>query len=92
MAGRNVADKILAIVFPISAFVAAGFEHSVANMYFIPLGILRERPRSGPGIEHLNWTGFLQNLLPVTIGNLAGGAVMVGLVDWVIYRRPAVRE
>jgi len=90
LAGRNVADKILAIIFPISAFVAAGFEHSVANMYFIPLGIfLRGRANAGnvPGLDSLNWSGFLHNLLPVTLGNFVGGAVMVGLVYYVIYRR-----
>lgn len=92
MAGRNVSDKILAIVFPITAFVACGFEHSVANMYFIPLGIfLREQAvASGTAnLDALNWVGFARNLLPVTLGNLVGGAGMVGLVYWVIYRRGA---
>jgi formate/nitrite transporter len=91
MAGRNVTDKILAIVFPISGFVAAGFEHSVANMYFIPLGLfLRESiAMSGAGIEPLTWTGLARNLVPVTLGNLLGGAGMVGLVYYVIYRRHA---
>jgi formate/nitrite transporter FocA (FNT family) len=91
MAGRNVADKILAIVFPISAFVAAGFEHSVANMYFIPLGLfLRESiATSGAGMEPLTWMGLARNLVPVTLGNLFGGAGMVGLVYYVIYRRHA---
>lgn len=83
MAGRNVADKILAIVFPISAFVACGFEHSVANMYFIPLGLFLQDGVPGA----LTWAGFLHNLLPVTLGNIAGGAGIVGLVYWVIYRR-----
>jgi formate transporter len=83
MAGRNVADKILAIIFPIAAFVACGFEHSVANMYFIPLGIfLQDKPVAG-----LDWLGFIRNLIPVTLGNVFGGAAMVGLVYWVIYRR-----
>ncbi len=82
MAGRNVADKILAIVFPITAFVACGFEHCVANMYFIPLGLLLQNIEGG-----VSWQGFLHNLVPVTLGNLAGGAGMVGLVYWVIYRR-----
>lgn len=82
MAGRNVADKILAIVFPITAFVACGFEHSVANMYLIPLGIFLSEGAGAP-----TWGGFLHNLLPVTLGNLVGGAGMVGLVYWVIYRR-----
>lgn len=90
MAGRSVADKIPAIVFPITAFVACGYEHSVANMYFIPLGIFLRESVPLEGIAHLGaltWTGFGKNLLPVTLGNLAGGAGMVGLVYYVIYRR-----
>jgi formate/nitrite transporter len=89
MAGRNVADKILAIVFPITAFVACGFEHSVANMYLIPLGILLrdEAIAVGVTVGVLNWSGFLNNLVPVTLGNLVGGAGMVGLVYWLVYRR-----
>ena len=90
MAGRNVSDKILAVVFPIAAFVAAGFEHSVANMYFIPLGIfLREHvtPSTVLSLDSLDWLGFARNLIPVTLGNLVGGAGMVGFVYWVIYRR-----
>jgi formate transporter len=83
LAGRTVTDKILAIIFPISAFVAAGFEHSVANLYFIPLGIFLS-PATAPAP---NWAGLLHNLLPVTLGNLVGGAGLVGLVYWVIYRR-----
>ncbi|MGH8700524.1 MAG: formate/nitrite transporter family protein [Burkholderiales bacterium] len=83
MAGRSVTDKILAIVFPISAFVAAGFEHSVANMYFIPLGILL----SGGGPAAPDWWGFAANLLPVTLGNIAGGSVMVAAVYHLIYNR-----
>jgi formate/nitrite transporter FocA (FNT family) len=85
MAGRSVADKVLAIVFPISAFVAAGFEHSVANMYLIPLGILLKDGASAAG--SLDWSGFGANLLPVTLGNIAGGSVMVALVYFIIYRR-----
>jgi formate transporter len=87
LAGRNVTDKILAIIFPISAFVAAGFEHSVANMYFIPLGIFLHA-------EAVTWSGLAHNLIPVTLGNLVGGAEMVGLVYYVIYRRqtPSARE
>ncbi|MBI5772486.1 MAG: formate/nitrite transporter family protein [Verrucomicrobia bacterium] len=86
LAGRTVTDKILAIIFPISAFVAASFEHSVANMYFIPLGLFLS---DGSTASALNWAGFLHNLLPVTLGNLVGGAGLVGLVYWVIYRREA---
>lgn len=90
MAGRTVTDKVLAIVIPIAAFVACGFEHSVANMYFIPLGVfLREQVAASgaANLEALNWFGLVRNLLPVTLGNLVGGAGMVGSVYWVIYRR-----
>jgi formate transporter len=90
MAGHTVTDKILAIVFPISAFVAAGFEHSVANMYLIPLGILL-RANVTPAADSLNWGGFAANLLPVTLGNIAGGSVLVALVYFVIYRRGKYR-
>ncbi len=92
MAGRNVTDKILAILFPITAFVAAGFEHSVANMYFIPLGIALRGDVLLPGgvdASALDWIGLARNLLPVTLGNLVGGAGMVGLIYWLIYRRKA---
>ena len=92
MAGRSVTDKVLAIIFPIAAFVACGFEHSVANMYFIPLGVLlREQAIAARtvNLDALNWVGLARNLLPVTLGNLVGGAGMVGLVYWVIYRRGA---
>jgi len=85
---RSTADKILAIVPPIAAFVAAGFEHSVANMFFIPMGLLLKANtsfvdgRSGlPDLSHLTWERFLLgNLLPVTIGNVLGGTLMVGAV------------
>jgi formate transporter len=94
MAGRSVADKVLAIIFPIAAFVACGFEHSVANMYFIPLAIFLREQAFASGLINLdavNWFGLGRNLLPVTLGNLFGGAGMVGLVYWIIYRRPALR-
>jgi len=81
MAGRSVADKVLAIVFPITAFVAAGFEHSIANMFFFPLAMLLGAP--------LGATEVLHNLLPVIAGNIVGGSVLVALVYWVVYVRPA---
>lgn len=92
LAGRSVTDKIFAIIFPISAFVALGFEHSIANMYFIPLGILiRDLGLSGlppdTNLQHLNWLGFLRNIIPVTLGNIAGGSVLVALVYYIVYRR-----
>jgi formate transporter len=78
-AAHSVSGKILAIVFPITAFVALGFEHSVANAYLIPLGILA-------GAQG-GLSGFAQNLMPVTIGNIIGGGGAVAFVYWVIYRR-----
>lgn len=96
-AGHSVTDKILAILFPITAFVAMGFEHSVANMYFIPAGILAQydpaivsaAQANGQtlNLAHLNAAGLLANLLPVTLGNIVGGSVFVGLVYWFIYSR-----
>jgi formate/nitrite transporter len=80
MAGRTVSDKILGIIFPIAAFVAAGFEHSVANMYFIPLGVFLH--------ADIGFAEMFRNLVPVTLGNLVGGVAMVGLVYHTIYRRP----
>ena len=94
MAGRTVTDKVLAIVFPITAFVACGFEHSVANMYFIPLGVFLQDQAIATetaNLASLGWVGFARNLLPVTLGNLVGGAGMVGLVYWIVYRRGAAR-
>jgi len=87
LAGRSIVDKICAIVFPISAFVAAGFEHSVANMYFIPLGILLKDRIPGAAAAYLDWNGLWTNLLPVTLGNIAGGALLVALVYYFIYQR-----
>jgi formate/nitrite transporter len=95
---RTTTDKILAIVPPITAFVAAGFEHSVANMYFIPVallvktwgeaGFLEDIHKSAANFPHLTWGNFfIANLLPVTIGNIIGGAVMVGAIYWFVYLR-----
>ncbi len=85
LAGRSVVDKAVAIVFPISAFVAAGFEHSIANMYFLPLGTLLQASLGQP--LELAW--LWRNLVPVIAGNLVGGSVLVALVYYVIYRRGA---
>ncbi|MGB7948773.1 MAG: formate/nitrite transporter family protein [Candidatus Binatia bacterium] len=87
MAARSVVDKIFAVIFPISAFVAAGFEHSIANMYFIPLGLLLKDRIPVAGAEDLSWGGLCSNLLPVTLGNIVGGGVMVALVYYFVYRR-----
>lgn len=80
LAGRSVLDKVVAVVFPVTAFVAAGFEHSIANMYFLPLAALLGAPIGAAEIA--------RQLLPVIAGNLVGGSVLVALVYWVIYVRP----
>jgi formate transporter len=87
MAGRSVVDKAVAIVFPVSAFVAAGFEHSIANMYLFPLAMLVQGDAAG--MAGVTWTGLAGNLLPVIAGNLLGGSVLVGLVYHLVYRRSA---
>ncbi|OJX46913.1 MAG: formate transporter FocA [Chloroflexi bacterium 44-23] len=97
---RSSTDKILAIIFPISAFVAAGFEHSVANMYLVPFGLLVQQFDPSfvvslgdkVNLAGLTWGAFfLKNLLPVTIGNIIGGAGLVGIIYWVIYLRRSKR-
>jgi formate transporter len=81
LAGRTVTDKLLAIVLPITAFVAAGFEHSVANMYLIPMAMMLQAQAG----QAADFAGLARNLVPVVLGNLAGGSVLVGLVYYVIY-------
>ena len=94
--GRTTVDKVVAVTMPIALFVATGFEHSVANMFMVPLGIL-VRTYAGAefwatsGLDQaayadLTWSGFLvDNLLPVTLGNIVGGGVMIGVLYWTIF-------
>lgn len=95
---RTTTDKIISIIFPITAFVAAGFEHCVANMYFIPIGIMVKKSapehfwvqisKTSGDFTYLSWKNFfLVNLLPVSIGNVLGGALLVGMVYWFVYIR-----
>jgi formate transporter len=93
---RSTIDKIATIIFPITAFVAAGFEHSIANMYFIPIGLLIKTfdpafaASTGLEFGSLTWQAFLiNNLLPVTIGNIIGGTVFVAAIYWAIFLRRA---
>lgn len=72
---KTITDKILSIIFPISAFVAMGFEHSVANMYFLTIA------------NQSNYSEIIKNLIPVTLGNIIGGAIFVGLIYWILYLR-----
>jgi len=99
MSARTLIDKVVVIVPPIAAFVAAGYEHSVANMYFFPAALFHKgfaadsfwstTETTADGFPHVSWQHFMyNNLLPVTIGNILGGAVLVGLVYWFVYLRP----
>lgn len=85
MAGRSVMDKVVAIVFPITAFVAAGFEHSIANMYFMQLALIIEWFEPSNAQSLVTCSGMVGNLVPVILGNLVGGSVLVGWVYHVIY-------
>ena len=97
---RNVADKIMTLIFPIGGFVASGFEHLVANMYFIPMGIFLKgntevvaaaEKMAGKTLDltNLTWKGFFViNQFPVLLGNVFGGVVLAGLAFWFIYLRP----
>jgi formate/nitrite transporter len=97
---RSTTDKILAIIPPIAAFVAAGFEHSIANMYFIPIGLFVKYfgdtkffeaiGKTAEAFPNLTWGNFfVKNLIPVTLGNIIGGAGLVGLVYWFVFLRRA---
>jgi formate/nitrite transporter len=81
MGGRSVTDKILAILFPITAFVAMGFEHSIANWFFLPLGLVLDSERM------VSTVGVMRNLIAVTAGNVVGGTLLVAGVYWVAYLR-----
>ena len=97
-AGRTVTDKLLAVFLPVTAFVAGGFEHSVANMFFLPFGALVAADAdalaaaglTAADVSRLDLAGIVQNLVAVTLGNIVGG-VVVGLADWTVHlRRRAV--
>ena len=89
LSAREITGKILVIFFPIMAFVALGFEHCVANMYFIPMGLmLKGTMTTGSNLTGLTWNAFLMdNLVPVTLGNIVGGALFVGSTYWWVYIR-----
>lgn len=100
MSARSVTDKVVAVVPPVAAFVAAGFEHSVANMYFVPAALFQRlvaradfwtaTATSADHYRSITWSRFtIHNLIPVTLGNIVGGAVLVGLTYWFVYLRPS---
>ena len=94
---RTTLDKIVSIIFPITAFVAAGFEHSIANMYFVPYALfvkmfdpvfIAKVAEKVPGLESLTWEAFfINNLIPVTIGNIIGGVLLVAFIYWAVFLR-----
>lgn len=93
---QSITGKIWGIFFPIMAFVASGFEHSIANMYFIPAGIMAKATKAGEAflaanptanLDAMNWETMWNNLIPVTLGNIVGGAFFVGMLYWYIYTR-----
>jgi formate transporter len=99
---RTTVDRVLTIIPPIAAFVAAGFEHSIANAYFIPMGLFirigapdtfwQSIGKTAADFPELTWCNFfVGNLLPVTIGNMIGGSVMVAGVYWFVYLRKAAQ-
>ena len=90
---RTVVGKIFAIFFPIMAFVASGFEHSIANMYFIPMGLALKGQGLAEATANLTVAGMnVKNLIPVTIGNIVGGAFFVATLYWVVYVRKGKKE
>ncbi|MBI5032381.1 MAG: formate transporter FocA [Chloroflexi bacterium] len=100
---RSTTDRIFTIIPPITAFVAVGFEHSIANMYFIPIGLLIKTfapesfwtsiAKTATNFPNITLSNFIfNNLIPVTLGNIIGGSVLVGLVYWFVYLRPAPKD
>ena len=96
-AAKEVVSKIVGLFFPIMMFVLCGFEHSIANMYYISSGLfaktnatyVQAATDAGVDLTNLTWGNFSKNLLPVTLGNIVGGAICVGCAYWFIYLRKA---
>jgi len=94
---RTAVDRVALIILPVAAFAAAGFEHSIANAYFIPMGLLIKATapdsfwlsigKTAADFPALSWSGFIGNLVPVAIGNIIGGALLVAAVYWFVYLR-----
>lgn len=89
-AGRTVSDKMLGLVLPVTAFIAAGFEHCIANMYLLPLAwvlVTTGHAPVGLDVSAVTLGAIVHNLIPATLGNIVGGAGFVGLIYWAIYRK-----
>lgn len=92
LGAHSTTDKVLAVIFPVSAFVVAGFEHSVANMYLVPFGMLIEASSGAQawlpaGASPMRLPDFFLGLIPVTLGNIVGGGFLVGGIYWFVYLR-----
>lgn len=91
LSARSVTDRVLVVILPISAFVAGGFEHSIANMYLLPVALFHRDEVSGLGVpvsDDLTWAhAITHNLLPVIVGNVIGGSLLVGATYWFVYLR-----
>ena len=90
--GKSVIDKIFTTIFPVMAFVALGFEHCVANMFFLPMGVVAKDVlgiayTGSADLANLNWGGVFYNISAATLGNIVGGAVFIGLLYWIAYRK-----
>lgn len=95
-AARSVADKIIAVILPISAFVCCGFEHSVANMFFLPMGYVASHfggiPAHQAAWDFISMSGIMYNLSAATLGNIVGGAFFVGFAYWLAFKKPAQNQ
>lgn len=99
-AARDVVGKVFISFFPIMAFVIAGFEHSVANMYYLLLGVFaKTNPvyvemshQTSEKVANINFIHIVQNLIPVTLGNIVGGGIFVGLAYWLIYKQASLKD
>lgn len=89
-AGRSVTDKLFGMVLPVTAFIAAGFEHCVANMFILPYAwvlVQTGHVPEGVDVSVLTLGAIIHNLIPATLGNIAGGAGFVGGIYWLVYRK-----
>ena len=86
-AGRTVIDKVFTTIFPVMAFVACGFEHCVANMFFLPMGLAAQSVCGIAGAGAITISGIVSNIVLATLGNIVGGSILVGMMYWVAYRK-----
>ena len=90
--GRTIVDKFCTVILPICAFVACGFEHCVANMYFLPMGLVMKMSGAvaytgTANIDVITIMGILKNISAATLGNIVGGCILVGVIYWLVYAK-----